>query len=927
LRRFLVPMIAFPLLLVCVMPTWAVKGKVVDSAGKPVPKAVVRVVSTVFGQSQVKVADDQGAFSYAQTYGSRRVNYFVKVFDRDGKPMPGARVTWPPFPSNRTLTVYTDNNGQFDAKTPAAKGPSGPSGFKVQDASGAPAPKAVLEIKYSLHSTGSRIPMDEKGETHYSEERYSSTQLTAMADGFSFGRERSENGAPVTITLFPEEKAAGRIVGEDGKPVAGSSIVITNLSLSDAKGRYDSLSPDDWPNPRAPQAITNKQGRFVLHHLRSTSAYQNGSIGLSISKPGYATLHVGSGLQDLHKKLSIMQPRECRISGILYLPGKKGTAPAGTQLYVRVAGKNSESAQTAVRADGRFDFAKLPPGKATLFLSPGYGGGPESDRTPKEWTLRGRYMTLASGSRQQIELEAVPGVLISGILKDKESGKPLARASLQVTSDAMPTGMGWSNASTDENGQFRFRVPSGDAKIRVESAYRGERNVYFNREQPAMDISAKEGQDQTNLVFEISVSENEQDYGEYLYGQAVPGDFELKAGEYTLAWDKTVKSGRDIYAAPENSGDKAKARMAKLPTLISAKPKLYLFPFDGAGDDGVVFVALDESAGTGKGFDTGYIDANRNGDLSDDQPIKWKPDQYNHYSPWVTVASHQGPVGPSRTSNPAQIRLYLYGKDAQSIHLERKGAWVGQVESSKGKVQLATVDSNVNGVYGERTAVTSDLQLDYSNRGDCTYVDSTGHGSAVIYDSSPHMILLCDVCMLGKRLYTMHVNPVGDKVTISPYDAPTGRLMVRASSIRGMDGTVGFLELIGKLGYYRLDSWTGDAVTLPVGEYKVNQCQLKLKGKNGGTLNLWCQPDISAAVEADKETPVNITGDLKMTISPAEKEIRMKPGTSCGFNWDTRIGEKIVVSSLSSSEGQGAPTVSFLNKKGDLVYSTKAGST
>lgn len=59
----------------------------------------------------------------------------------------------------------------------------------------------------------------------------------------------------------------------------------------------------------------------------------------------------------------------------------------------------------------------------------------------------------------------------------------------------------------------------------------------------------------------------------------------------------------------------------KEPAYRSAKPLYAAFVLDAAGTK-VLTLAFDESAGTGKGYDTLYADLNANGDLTDDNAMK-----------------------------------------------------------------------------------------------------------------------------------------------------------------------------------------------------------------------------------------------------------------------------------------------------------------
>ena len=154
-----------------------------------------------------------------------------------------------------------------------------------------------------------------------------------------------------------------------------------------------------------------------------------------------------------------------------------------------------------------------------------------------------------------------------------------------------------------------------------------------------------------------------------------------------------------------------------------------------------------------------------------------------------------------------------------------------------------------------------------------------------------------------------------------------GTARIQGSKIQGLDAALSGLQIVGEAGYFSLESLKGEPISLPAGSYKIYACSLKLDPTSKTPLDISCAPDSNLVVDAGKETTLTITGSLKMAISPDAKVLTMRPGNTETINWDIKIGDKITVSSMGDRSEAGAPKVSFFDKTGKLVYTTKAGST
>jgi hypothetical protein len=921
--RRLIFCLSTALLAVSALSASALTGKVVDAKGRPIAGAEIYRDGSRMPQMRLFRANTKGRLTLLVPDGPAKMHCSLLVTDKDGKPVSNAKLYLPWPGANGSNAIRSDRRGRFRI---SGGGPTGWVGIRVRTQGDKPAPKAKLAITYIVQgqSFTNSTTMNNSGEmTEGVARNYSSipTQVLVTAKGYSYTTAQQKPGTtgPLVVTLQREQRLTGKVVTEKGSPAAGSKVALQGISVSGNDGRY--VNVEGWSIGRQNicEAITGKDGRFTLEHLPKSSDYRYGNVELMLTGQNRADIRKSVDLKDLTKTLTITHPSACKVEGILYLPGKTGPA-ANTQVGVKFKQDNgSETRYSQVDQNGKFAVGGLPPGKATLLLQVEDG---RQNMKPREWTMPAKDITVTSAKPLHVELVAVVGAQLKGVVKDKASGKPFPNAQIGI-SDASRPDDDTGDFMTDQNGAFTARVCAGKVSIMVRSINQQQNGIWFDQgEEPVVTMDVTDGQDKNDVVVEVDPTENRNAVYS-MQSKKVPADFQLKPGSYDLTWDSNITNSESDWLGSQMNSKQAKQNISKMPVTKSKKPLFYSPQIDGVGKDGMLCIVMDESGGTGKGYDTAFVDVNRNFDLSDDTPVSWSIGRGRSTSPWITVQAHQGPSDGEHTSNPIQIRLMSYDVQGHDVSMQKKGAWTCVVACTKGDVQFALADMNHNGVYGERMKPANAKDPNSRQPGDYAFVDAVGMGKTFIYPYGPDALQLNEAVKLGARFYKIDANAIGNKVTIAPYDGPMGQLLVQVSNVNGKKATVTNMSISGDMGTYSFDDCKGP-IAIPSGSYKVDGCGIVLAAKNK-TFQLSCSLNSPAKVEADKQSVVSIGGPIKLAINPEKKVWYLKPGSSADVSWDIRIGSNITVQSLGSSDRE--PIVNFYNKAGKLVHTTTAGYT
>ena len=254
------------------------------------------------------------------------------------------------------------------------------------------------------------------------------------------------------------------------------------------------------------------------------------------------------------------------------------------------------------------------------------------------------------------------------------------------------------------------------------------------------------------------------------------------------------------------------------PTFVSERP-LYGEAELPAGATGF---ALDESGGTGKGYDVLYLDLDRDGDLTSEPPRR--------------AMTNAPPRGLRQSSSMVQrVRFQEfplgcdYGDDARRtvvvMPLLRIDDYDGDVyrnlsffETTVRRGAFAANGVEYRVLLGLERAVGARLD---GRRTTLKLAPARGSLNQDWWDGDE----LGAMHELGDTLYSFSVTPTGDQLTVHPYPGPFGVLEVAAGgrdvSRLGIKGSVRTMEWSALVGEKGRDHWGEFAPKkrLPVGDY------------------------------------------------------------------------------------------------------------
>lgn len=333
---------------------------------------------------------------------------------------------------------------------------------------------------------------------------------------------------------------------------------------------------------------------------------------------------------------------------------------------------------------------------------------------------------------------------------------------------------------------------------------------------------------------------------------------------------------------------------------------------------GVQFtIILDESKGTGKGYDTAYmIPSVSNLDLKNATAIELARVNsliVTDRSKLYEVNLHTGTESSSPVKKYAvNLSVYLAKPESEvsRVLVEMAGAWSGAIKTDEGEVPVILVDRNGNGVFGEPFEFpdrpiadmiefkeqTSDSREDIST--------AKFFGKAVQYED---------------KLYSITASPSGETITVSPYTGDTGRIKVLAKDGTGESISAFTSMIYGTGGGFNVTP--GQEIVVPDDSYKIGATLSITKDESQRSTFMLSMNSIETiSVGKDEVVELTIGGPLSMSIKVEPDGIVAKQDEELRIDLEFTIPGAQVM----SISGASAVEVEIKAPDGSIVDSGKA---
>ncbi len=361
---------------------------------------------------------------------------------------------------------------------------------QVLDPEGQPVPNAELRLMYRSGPPKGWEALTGRADEHgrftlkYEPgEQYQGKmfQVGALAEGYGLGIASGLPGGPdVAVHLTEAASVSGVVIDAEGEPVPAARVSVLSLRYARRGQRVVSVF---WPVECRLQSETDARGRFRIDHFPS------GATGaLIIHAEGYAEARTQATAPQSDARVILV--RGGIVTGRVL---RNGEPVAGLRVSAQAAGSHPGWGVTTSGEDGKYELRDLAPGPYNVMLDP-----------PEGLTAAAHEkVDVKSGETlQELNFQPIEGGLVTGSVRDADTGEPVAALSIGAYGPARPRSSAYvQQAKTDEEGRYELRLPPGENMLYVMGAVEGYSGDGAQPERQFVQVT--EGQTSESVDFKV----------------------------------------------------------------------------------------------------------------------------------------------------------------------------------------------------------------------------------------------------------------------------------------------------------------------------------------------------------------------------------------------------------------------------------------
>jgi hypothetical protein len=378
---------------------------------------------------------------------------------------------------------------------------------------------------------------------------------------------------------------------------------------------------------------------------------------------------------------------------------------------------------------------------------------------------------------------------------------------------------------------------------------------------------------------------------------------------------KTLNA-QEAMSFPGGSGMYGSLQMDKPAGITKEPPAVSRHPLYGqlSAQTNSLWFRIDESKGTGKGYDRLLVDMNQNGDLTDDT-VAQRAEQAGQTS--VTSQPEMTLFGPIPAPDNRMIgawrpiyfaQMYLYTPPA-GVGLNQRNLLLGRLRFKTGwyletivefdgvKRSVGIVDGNCNFRLGESVQPTTYKSGAETNwvfqGGDYFLEDNDGSGKFESAIGNNESAPFGPMLYLGAKPYKAVLAADCKSFGLQPWTEPLAELALQphGGQVNGIQ--VAWESAPGQWQLLQPGVENGKA-SVPPGNYRLYTCTIKVKTSSDETLVVSGSkrsPKDTTKAEAGASTPFKCGSPLEVKVtSRRDGNVVATPAPESGSLWDRLLG-------------------------------------